>query len=197
MRIIVVTGGIGSGKSLASGILRKEFGWPVYEADSRVKGLYGSDPHLLDDIETDLGLSLRDQTGNFMAGRLAEVIFSDPDALAKVEQRVFPALERDFREWASAQDADTVVFESATVLEKPQFDGFGDMTVVVDAPFEMRLERAMRRDGADREKVLQRMNAQKLMNDVSAGHDDPRIDVKVVNDGDVGQLRDRLVEIFG
>ena len=62
---------------------------------------------------------------------------------------------------------------------------------------EMRLERAMRRDGADREKVLQRMNAQKLMNDVSAGHDDPRIDVKVVNDGDVGQLRDRLVEIFG
>ena len=47
MRIIVVTGGIGSGKSLASGILSKEFGWPVYEADSRVKGLYGSDPHLL------------------------------------------------------------------------------------------------------------------------------------------------------
>jgi dephospho-CoA kinase len=81
-----------------------------------------------------------------------------------------------------------VVFESATVLEKPQFEGFGDKIVLVDAPFETRLERACRRDGTDREKVLARMHNQKLMNELSAGGEDPRIDCRIVNDCSIDDL---------
>ena len=39
MRILVVTGGIGSGKSKVCAILEEVYGFPVYNADSRVKGL--------------------------------------------------------------------------------------------------------------------------------------------------------------
>ena len=81
-----------------------------------------------------------------------------------------------------------MVFESATVLEKPQFEGFGDKIVLVDAPFEVRLDRACRRDGADRVKVLARMKNQKLMNELSAGGEDPRIDYRIVNDCSMEEL---------
>ena len=51
--IIVLTGGIGSGKSTAAGIMSDTFGYPVYQADSAVKRLYLTDKNLLADIEAD------------------------------------------------------------------------------------------------------------------------------------------------
>ena len=84
-----------------------------------------------------------------------------------------------------------MVFESATILEKPQFDGFGDKVILVDAPFELRLERACIRDGVERDKVIARMQNQKLMNDISDGYVDPRIDIRIINDGGMEDLVNR------
>ena len=50
MKVLIVTGGIGSGKSSACRFLEKEYGWPVYSADSKVKDLYVTSPSLLDSI---------------------------------------------------------------------------------------------------------------------------------------------------
>ena len=63
-----------------------------------------------------------------------------------------------------------------------------DKVILVDAPFDVRLERACKRDGADRQKVLARMQNQKLMNDLSAGYEDPRIDLRILNDGTMEEL---------
>ena len=94
---------------------------------------------------------------------MAELIFRDKDSLQKVESLVFPALSEDFDKWMADQnDGLPVVFESATVLEKTYFDGFGDMNVLVNAPFDLRLSRAVERDG-DRNRVKSRMTLQNLM----------------------------------
>ena len=58
--IIVLTGGIGSGKSTAARIMAEEWGYPVYEADSSVKRLYVTDEGLLRNIESDAGCSFRE-----------------------------------------------------------------------------------------------------------------------------------------
>ena len=63
--ILVLTGGIGSGKSTAARILNESFGCPVYDADSAVKRLYVSHPHLLSDIESDAGRKFTDADGVF------------------------------------------------------------------------------------------------------------------------------------
>lgn len=189
MLVLIVTGGIGSGKSEVCRIMSR-MGLDVqYDADSRVKSLYTEHPTLLIDIEEVLKCSLRDGEGNFLPARLAERIFSDRKELEMVEGLVFPALIEDFRSFCSTvHDRDVIVFESATVLEKPQFDGFGDITVLVDAPFETRLHRACERDAAAKEVVLARMNNQELMNALSEGHADPRIDAVVMNDGTLEDL---------
>lgn len=186
--VIVITGGIGSGKSEVCRILR-EMGFCVqYNADTRAKALYEEHPSLLADIESTLGCSLRDEDGRFVPARLAARIFNEPNSLELVEARLFPVMMDDFASFAGNCGERVVVFESATVLEKPQFEGFGDKIVLVDAPFEVRLERACRRDGAEPEKVLARMHNQKLMNELSAGGEDPRIDCRIVNDCSLDEL---------
>ena len=196
MIVLVVTGGIGSGKSEVCRILNDMGFCAQYNADKRAKALYTEHPALLSDIEDALGCVLTDEDGNFLPGKLAEKIFSDRSALEKVEAHLFPVLIRDFEYYAGSSAADVVVFESATVLEKPQFEGFGDKIILVDAPFETRLERAARRDGAEREAVLARMNNQKLMNALSEGFVDPRIDAVIINDSTVEELEDKTRKII-
>ena len=134
MIILVVTGGIGSGKSEVCRILANKGLTAQYNADSRVKELYTSVPGLLESIEQKLDCVLRDECGRFVPQSLAKRIFSDRQALEIVESLVFPALVEDFRGFAQGFGDGIVVFESATILEKPQFDGFGDKVILVDAP---------------------------------------------------------------
>ena len=192
MIIVVIKGGIGSGKSQVCRILALKGLKAQYNADSKVKELYTNVPGLLDSIEQKLGCGLRDEAGQFVPQILARRIFTDRQALEAVESLVFPALIEDFRAFAQASGSEIVVFESATILEKPQFDGFGDKVLLVDAPLQLRLERACSRDKADREAVKARMANQKLMNSLSEGAQDARIDAVIVNDSTIDILEERI-----
>ena len=192
MKILVITGGIGSGKSEVCRILAQKGLTVQYNADAKVKELYDTVPGLLESIEDRLGCSLRDEAGKFVPRCLAQRIFVDRQALETVESLVFPALMEDFLAFAGNSGSPFVVFESATILEKPQFDDFGDKVILVDAPVSMRMERACRRDGADREAVKARMANQKKMNALSEGATDPRIDAVIVNDGSIAILEQKI-----
>ena len=195
MKVVVVTGGIGSGKSLVCRMLAEK-GIPVYEADKRAKLLYVGVPSMLDDIEASLGVTLRDSNGDFVPAILAEVIFRDKTALKKVEDILFPVMKKDFAQWSEAQGKEVTAFESATVLEKPQFDGFGDIVLLVDAPVEVRRSRAMQRDGVSEEAIRMRLKAQPMMNRLSQGETDPRIDHVLLNDSTEEDLERKLDEFI-
>lgn len=165
MKVIVITGGIGSGKSAVSAILETK-GIPVYDCDSKAKALYGKYPRL--------------------KTLLTEDLFTNAEALERLETALFPLLLQDFREWAEKKGRELVGFESATVLSKTFFDGFGDYVVYVDAPEALRLERAIRRGGISRESLLQRMA---LQGDYSG---DPRVSFKISNDSDMRNLEKQI-----
>lgn len=159
MRTLAVTGGIGSGKSLACRFLA-EGGIPVYEADSRTKALYRGD--LLSRIEEALGGSFsRDGAVDFTA--LGRTVFSAPEALLRLEEIVHPAVREDFLEWRAGLDASPLVaIESAIILEKPLFDGLYDTVALVYAPRELCLSRVEERNPSlGREEILRRMEAQR------------------------------------
>ena len=197
MRVLAVTGGIGSGKSEVCRILAAHGLALQYNADARAKALYDECPGLLDAIEKALECSLRGGDGAFRPAALAAVIFTDHSAMEKVEALLYPEMIRDFDTMmAEAGEDQIVVFESATFLEKRQFDGFADMVLLVDAPFQLRLERACLRDGVTREAVEARMRCQKLMNELSEGRLDPRITYKVLNDGTRQELEQKVLKLL-
>ena len=100
MRVWIVTGGIGSGKTEVCRILHRLGYVCQYDSDSRVKALYDRYPVLVERIENRLGCSLRDEKGCFVPSWLAGRIFSDRAALEMVESLVFPVLMQDFSEFA-------------------------------------------------------------------------------------------------
>lgn len=197
MEILVITGGIGSGKSEVCRILQECYSCGVYNADERVKFLYDIHPTLLNDIETLTGDNLRDGDGRFVPSRLSARIFSDRRLLKEVEKLVFPALMDDFRSWAEGYADDRfVVFESATILEKPELQGFGDKVVLVDALVETRLERACLRDSAPRESIYARMLNQKMMNSISDGEMKAEVDAVIHNLGTLSDLRYSTIRVI-
>ena len=197
MRVLAVTGGIGSGKSEVCRILARHGLEMQYNADARAKALYTECPGLLDAMEDALGCVLRSEDGTFIPSALAAVIFTDKGAMEKVEALLYPEMIRDFhRMMAEAAEDQIVVFESATFLEKKQFDGFADIVLLVDAPFEIRLERACRRDGASKEAIMARMKSQRLMNELSEGLEDSRITYRVLNVGTRQDLERNVLSVL-
>ena len=195
MKTVILTGGIGSGKSAVCACLRAR-GVPVYDSDSRTKSLYDRDPALVGRLEAVLGVGLRTADGRLDRRRLAGLIFSDPARKAAVEAIVHPAVLADFRRWKRWQrpkgwtygPVPFVVLESAIILSCPVFDGIGDRTVLVDADEEVRLRRAVARDGSDPEDVLRRIRQQHF--DLS------RVDAVLRNDASLEALSDETDRVF-
>ena len=196
MNVVLITGGIGSGKSEVCRILKDNYGIPCYNADSRVKELYMTHPQLLRDIEVALGVSLLDADGRFLPSVLAERIFTSDEDLRLVESFVFPVLAEDFENWKSARSSSDVIIESATALEKESLAQMYDKVVVVDAPFEVRLDRACGRDASEKETVMKRMRAQLLMNRISDGYIDERVDYLLENTSDMASLKRKVEEMI-
>ena len=195
MKTVILTGGIGSGKSAVCACLKAR-GVPVYDSDSRTKSLYDRDPALVGRLEAVLGIGLRTTEGRLDRRRLAGLIFSDPARKAAVEAVVHPAVLADFRRWKRWQrpkgwtygPVPFVVLESAIILSCPVFDGIGDRTVLVDADEEVRLRRAVARDGSDPEDVLRRIRQQHF--DLS------RVDAVLRNDASLEALSDETDRVF-
>ena len=187
MRSVLVTGGIGSGKSAVCALL-KERGIPVYECDASTKGLYARRPSLITQLEKALGTPLRQADGSLDKARLAALIFSDSQARETLEGIVYPLVLQDYRRWLSRQKAPFVVIESALILSKPLFDDIYDAAVLVEAPEELRLQRVMARDGATREDVLRRMQAQAFPMD--------KVDAVLPNAGTDAELSAAVEHLF-
>ena len=152
-----LTGGIGSSKSKVAEFLCDR-GVAIYDSDSRAKELMAGNEALRDALIAEFGQECYTAEGLNRAW-LAQRVFNNEAELAKLNAIVHPAVMRDFAEWAEAQEGNYVVLESAILLEAG-LESHVDVVVAVMAPKELRLERAMLRDGASREQIEERMRNQ-------------------------------------
>ncbi len=152
-----LTGGIGSGKSKVAEFLRdREVA--IYDSDSRAKELMMSNEALREALIAEFGQECYTADGINRAW-LAQRVFNNEAELARLNAIVHPAVMRDFAAWAEVQEGNYVVLESAILLEAG-LESHVDVVVAVMAPKELRLERAMLRDGAKREQIEERMRNQ-------------------------------------
>lgn len=154
---IGITGGIGSGKSVVSDLLRLQ-GVPVYNADTASKSLLVTDEKLISSLKVLLGEDIY-QGGVLDKKRMASLIFSDKELLEKVNALIHPAVIADFERWANRQKASLLACESALIFES-KMNSLFDAVVMVYAPESVRLRRAMLRDTATEEQVKARIQNQ-------------------------------------
>lgn len=175
MIIVGITGGIGSGKSTVARIL-EHMGFPVFYSDKEAATLMDVDPEIRE--------FLRRLTGEEMhinqrldRKKLAARLFTNKEWLDQVNAFVHPLVRKKFEEWASKQHAKVLFNEAAILIETGSHDRF-DQLVLVTAPAETRIERAMLRDQSTRDEVLNRM-----ANQWSDERKIPFADVIIRNDG--------------
>ncbi|GAD04829.1 hypothetical protein HQ45_05815 [Porphyromonas crevioricanis] len=163
MIVLGITGGIGSGKSLLSRILLCR-SVPVYDTDTQAKELNDTDPELKQALVAHFGDSLYPSAlqGRLDRRRLAELAFSSEKRTEELNAIVHPAVRRHLlsclSDWKHAGHR-VVAIESA-LLFSSGFDNLTNKVIAVTADREVRIARAMKRDRACREQILERMNRQ-------------------------------------
>lgn len=173
---IGITGGIGSGKSIVSRLLTLT-GIPVYQTDTEAKRLMLSDTGIREGLTALAGNEVYNEKGLNKAF-LASYIFGHPEHLKQVNAIVHPRVRDDFRLWAGKTRQEIVAMESAILLEAG-FTNEVDKIVMVYAPSEVRIARAIRRDSATRKEVERRIQSQ-MDDEKKRG----AADFVIVNDGE-------------
>lgn len=154
---IGITGGIGSGKSVVASLLQL-FGIPVYMADAESKKLTATSPVVKEKLIALLGKELYTEEG-LNKKLLASSIFGNPECLKQVNAIIHPEVNRHFLAWTKSQPADVCAIESAILFESG-FNKVVDTCLMVYAPLDIRIERAMQRDNAAREDIVNRIKSQ-------------------------------------
>ena len=106
-----------------------------------------------------MGEAVYDADGKLDKLRLANFIFGQPEHLARVNAIIHPEVNRDFLDWSERQEKAFCAIESAILFESG-FDRIVDVKLMVLAPLEIRLERAIARDHASREALERRIKSQ-------------------------------------
>jgi dephospho-CoA kinase len=158
MRVVGLTGGIGSGKSTVARIFA-QLGVPVYDSDKEAKALMGNAPSIQRALRKLFGPQAYTEQGELDRGYIAKQVFEDRKLLEQLNDIVHPAVRNHFKEWAKAQEAPYVIQETALLFENG-LTGNYDKIILVTAPKEVRIKRVMERDGAPREAVIARMRHQ-------------------------------------
>lgn len=159
-----LTGGIGSGKTTIAQTFAT-IGVKIYNCDQAAHRLTDSDPIIINGLKSMFGTDIY-QGGRLNRKALASIIFNDKDALSKVNALVHPRVTYDFNLWCDnrkSEGAKYVICETAILFECGM-DKLMDKTILANLPTEMRIERAMARDSANREQIAARIRNQSNSN---------------------------------
>lgn len=178
MKLIGLTGGIGSGKSTVAGIF-EVLSIPVFYADQVAKQLLQTDADLIEQVKATFGSSVYGEGETLNRQALADKVFHDKEALEALNQLVHPAVREAFRNWAARQSrVHPYVIEEAALIFETGGDSYFDAVISVSAPENIRLARIMERDQMSREAIQARMG-----NQWSQQAKDERADQVISNDG--------------
>ncbi len=154
MKVIGLTGGIGSGKTTVARMF-KDLGVPVYNADQEAKNLMNTSDSLKNNI---IELFGKNAYKNDILNRefIAQIVFKDKQKLKVLNELVHPMVRNHFSQWIDVQNTSYVIQENPLIFEKNDQNYF-DQVITVTAKKGDKIQRVMVRDGISKSQVLDRM----------------------------------------
>lgn len=163
MKLIGLTGGIASGKSLVTSELRR-LGAQVLDADEIYHDLLESSSDLQDALRQEFGPEIFGADGRVDRKKLGAIVFSDREKLAALNRVTHPMVIDEM--WDRVDECmieglgDGLVFLSVPLLFEARMDEMVDETLVVYAPPEVQKERLVKRDRIGEDDAQKRLDAQ-------------------------------------
>ena len=156
---VALTGGIASGKSTVSALLR-DLGAVVIDADQLARDVVAPGTSGLAEVVEAFGDGVLAPDGSLDRPAVAKIVFADESARRTLEGIIHPRVFEESVRLESEAPADAVVVHDIPLLaESGRADGF-DAVLVVDAPRETQVERMVRDRGWTREDAESRIAAQ-------------------------------------
>lgn len=191
MRLIALTGGIGTGKSTVSRLLA-ERGARIVDADLAARAVVEPGTEGLARLVAEFGPGILQADGTLDRPRLAALAFSDPERRARLNAITHPLVGRWMAERtaeAAAEGAPVVVHDIPLLYENDRQGAF-EKVIVVYAPDAVALERLRARGMAD-DDARARIAAQLPIDEKRR-----RADVVIDNSGDPAATRAQVERVW-
>jgi dephospho-CoA kinase len=192
MRVVGLTGGIGTGKSAVAAILR-ELGVTVIDADEATRAVQARGTDGLNRLAQEFGPSIITPDGDLDRSRLADIAFKDPDARLRLNAIVHPLVRQWMaeRQQEAFERGDELVVMDIPLLFESRGAGAFQTTILVYAPEELQLRRLMELRGMTDEQARQRIAAQMPIEEKR------RLATHVIeNSGSLEQLRTKVRQVL-
>lgn len=157
MKVIGLTGGIGSGKTTVAKQFRR-LGVPVYIADEEAKKLTNRSKVIRQELTELLGEETYSDAG-LNRKFVADIIFNDPTMLQAVNNIIHPKVRQHFKKWVGKQQGPYCIKEAAILFENGGYKEC-DQNILVVAPVNKRIERILQRDDTNVQEIKERMDNQ-------------------------------------
>ncbi len=159
MKVIGITGGIGSGKSTVCKIFAS-MGIPINDADALAKNIITNDVDLKQNIIAQFGKDSYLLDGTYNRAYISSIVFNDASKLELLNSLVHPKVIEYGNIWVQQyQHLPYVIKEAALMFESGSYK-YNDYTIVVESPMNTRVERICKRDKVSKEIAQKRIDAQ-------------------------------------
>ena len=190
MQVVVLTGGIGSGKSEAA----KQFaalGVPVVDVDAIAHQLTAKGQALLGQIQLLFGADFLLADGSLDRAKLGAQVFAHTEQRLKLESLLHPAIYeaavQQLKENAKNSDAPYQILVIPLYFESTHYQDLADKVLVIDCPEALQIERSMQRNGSTAASVQAVMQAQ-----VSRARRLDDADEVIDNQGNLAALQEKV-----
>ena len=192
MKVIGLTGGIGSGKSTVSQFLA-ELGAAILSADEVGHEALKPDTEIWRQVVAAFGRQILAPDDNIDRKKLGNIVFSNPESLSRLNQIMHPPMYDMVKarlEEYRRQGTGVVVLEAPLLLEAG-WTSLADEVWVTTAPEATVLKRLEERSGMSPVESLARIRAQ-----LSSTERVKHADVVIDTDCDLDELRSRVKELW-
>lgn len=185
-RIVILTGGIGCGKSEAARCFNA-LGIETLDADDLAHALTGPGGEALSVIQEAFGAELIDPAKGLRRDLMRQRVFSDASAKARLEGILHPMIQAKARKALAQATSDYVIYVVPLWFEKAPHAIKPWKVVSLDCPEETQIQRVMARSQLQREEVLAIMGQQVSRSTRTLGADHV-----IQNQGSLSDLQDAI-----
>ena len=193
MKVIGLTGGTGSGKSVVSKSLA-EAGAVIVDADKIAHEIILKGEPAYQEIVEYYGTGILDAEGNIIRKKLGEIVFNDKEKLAFLNQCTHKYITAEVKKQIAAAKAEgtaAAIIVDAPLLLEAKLETVCDLVWVVYADPEVRAQRVMDRDGISYELAKARISNQKSWEEYKSA-----ASAVIDNSKDLGHLKEQISEIL-